>query len=65
MNTWYYIKNWFKKSKKPQDIVKPSIAIRKKRDNNSLTDSEIALIRKLYALRKDSQYFVGNGRRSS
>ena len=53
MNTWYYIKNWFKKSKKPQDIVKPSIAIRKKRDNNSLTDSEIALIRKLYALRKE------------
>lgn len=53
MNTWYYIKNWFKKSKKPQDIVKPSIATRKERNNALLTDEEIKLIRKLYVIRKE------------
>ncbi len=61
MITWYYIKNWFKKSKKSPikpmnaDNIRP-IVLRKKRDNNSLTTDQITLIRKLYVMRE--QYGV-------
>lgn len=56
MITWYYIKNWFKKPKKSEEVLIPRIKTRKKRDNNSLTTDQIALIRKLYTMRK--QYGV-------
>ena len=54
MNTWYHIKRWFERSKKEIIVVKKTKNnSRKKRDNNALTDSEVALIRKLYVLRKE------------
>ena len=56
MNTWYYIKNWFTKPKKSKEVLIPRIKTRKKRDNNSLTTDQIALIRKLYVMRE--QYGV-------
>jgi hypothetical protein len=56
MITWYYIKNWFKKSKKPQDIVKPSIATRKERNNALLTDEEVYVIRKECSIKTYAEF---------
>lgn len=53
MNTWYYIKNWFSKPKKSEEILIPKIKTRKKRDNYPLTDKQIDQIQKLYALKEE------------
>ena len=53
MNTWYYIKNWFKKPKQSEEVLIPRIKTRKRRDNATLTNNQIDQIQKLYTLRNE------------
>ena len=47
MNTWYYIKNWFKKPKQSEEVLIPRIKTRKRRDNATLTNNQIDQIQNL------------------
>ena len=54
MNTWYYIKRWFERSKKEIIVIKKTKNnSRKKRDNTRLTKNQVIQIRLIWSGKGD------------